>query len=1040
LDGVDTTPPVVSLTSFTGGGAYVGGIPQSITATVTDPDLAANPISTYYSTDGGSTWTLWLSDQANTGTYPITLPAIDSTTLRVKVTAIDAAGNVGSAESSTNFTVDTTPPVFTVAQMSLAGGAASTIGNYIPVAFTATDSAAPVSAYCLKYDSTSAPAAGDSCWVAVSPASSYAANVSFRLGFASGAYSVYVWAKNSAGLISALTNSGAGTLARDYETITFSPVPPPSLTGVTASANDGSIDLSVPMGNSVYIKWNASSAGTLEANPISIYYTTDDSTYTLVANNVLNVQNTGCTISGSETGCYQWSGGSPTSSYYRIRVGALDTNSRQSYQSTAPLNTTSTLRILAGVTDPGTGGSADAAVFMTQNMGSSYTYPGNLIVTNSGIVYFNDATRGLLKVDPTNGVQQLLIPRTGAVTDGAVPGTATLKYPFRITFDSQGRILVFDANVIRRYDPVAATITTIIGGGASTAATVAPLSLQITEVNNNGFNPMLFATPDGKIYFQASGYTGTTLAGGYNLRVYDPGTGMVTTLNFTGTGDHFSASQDITLCYGGQMGIGGTYDPVTGAIQRFIVDLSHSSAGCTDGVNGDHLTSIDPATNQPIGPFPAFGSGFYGQVVGANGVDYLFSRAANKIRKFDPATQDFIDVVGGSTNGVCADGTPAASCDIDVSDVYADGNGILYFLERGRIRTIDQSGNVQTFMGSGLTSGDGGPATSARMGTINDVKLWSNGGVDTVVFADNTQFRFREFPIGGNIATVAGNGSNVGGASTTVAANAQGISYGNCGGIMDLYLAVDPTNGTIYSGSRSADALSKIDRSTGKWVDLVGGGATDYSTAAADGLAGNQIDFSNCYNPMVVAYDGGSNLLVNKHRYYSNNDQDSFLKVYDTTTGTQTHLAGVPGVPAYEFSVDGTAGSTTNVPSSLESGEWDAYASRWIFASFNHPSEIRTQAVGGAIGTIATLANGQSSFAYRHDAANNVIYYCAAWGGNAGILQKYDVTTSTNTVLPWPIARMKCAGKGMIYSSSRGSLIFPFTQDGIGGVAEYLNP
>ena len=142
------------------------------------------------------------------------------------------------------------------------------------------------------------------------------------------------------------------------------------------------------------------------------------------------------------------------------------------------------------------------------------------------------------------------------------------------------------------------------------------------------------------------------------------------------------------------------------------------------------------------------------------------NRTSRTFTKYSAATKAFTTVIGGGTNGSCPDGTSATACDLDISDAFVDANGQVYYVERGRIRTIDQSGNIQTLMGSGLHSGDGGAATSARMGVVNDVKLWNNGASDLVVLADNTQFRIREFPIGGSINTIAGNGSNANPATT----------------------------------------------------------------------------------------------------------------------------------------------------------------------------------------------------------------------------------------------------------------------------------
>jgi hypothetical protein len=1025
---LDTVAPVVTLTSMTGGQYFAGGSAQAVTETVTDANLGSNPLTVSYSTDGGGTWTALVSAVAYSGSNPWTLPSIDSTTVQVKVTAVDQAGN-STTVTSANFTIDSTPPVLTASQLVLNGGTTPTLTNYIPVMFQATDTAAPVNGYCLKYNSTTAPLASDTCWVGITPASSFSANVNYRLGFASGSYSVYAWARNSAGLISGLTNSGAGTVGQDKGTIVFSPVAPPALTGVTASAVDGSVNLTITSGSDVYIKWNASSTGTLAGSPITIFYTTDDTNYTAIGTTFSNAVGAGCTLSGGQTGCYKWAGGSPTSTYYRIRVGAIDTNGRQSYQASQPINVGTKIQILAGATDPGTGGSGSAAYFGAGN------YPGgttpdtqSFVVTTAGVIYFADGVRGILKVDPNDGVQSLIIPKTGVTgIDGAVPG-ATVRNPLRLSFDSQSRLLIFDYDRIRRYDPVGNTLTTIIGGGVSSAATVAPLSLQFST-NYNNAHIFLYGAADGKIYFQSENYKYILLPN-YGLRVYDPGTNQVTTKNFSGTGDGLSSSQDLSQCYGGSLS--GSFNSVTGAPTKFVVSLGHGPAACPG--SGNYYSMMSPTTLQATGPFP--NTYVYDQdlSIGADGTLFQVSRAASTIRKFDPSTQTFSTIVGTGSNGTCADGTLATSCAVDPSDAFTDANGKFYYYERGKIRTVDQSNLVYTVTGSGLFTGDGGLATYARIGSITHLQLWNSGSGDNVIFSDNSEMRFREFSVGGNISTLAGNGSNSL-ANLTSSAASQGISYAASGGIDTLYFQVDPAVGTLYSGARWSKAFSRLDRTSGKWVDILGNGSTHYYDPTADGKVGNQIDFTG-YQGVPLGYDG-TNLYILK-TWYNNGYSDNMIKSYAISNGAQSAFAGLTGTGNFDgFSVDGTATSASTVPdgqSSWGSGIWDAFGARLVANTFAGAS-IRSLVPGGAVGTVAVLPFQPSSFTYRHDASNNMIYYCAA-----GALYKYNVTTTTNTALTLPITKMKCTGHGLAYSSSRSSLVFPFTQDGIGGVAEYLNP
>jgi hypothetical protein len=98
--------PVVTLTSPDGGEAWTAGSTQAITYTATDPDSgpSALTISLDYSTNSGGTWTSIATGQANTGSYSWTVPAVTTTTARVRVTASDGADQT-SDSSGANFSI-----------------------------------------------------------------------------------------------------------------------------------------------------------------------------------------------------------------------------------------------------------------------------------------------------------------------------------------------------------------------------------------------------------------------------------------------------------------------------------------------------------------------------------------------------------------------------------------------------------------------------------------------------------------------------------------------------------------------------------------------------------------------------------------------------------------------------------------------------------------------------------------------------------------------------------------------------------------------
>ena len=96
---LDVTAPSVSVTSPAGGEEWPQGSLHDITWTATD-NLAVSSVSLDYSAHGPSgPWVPVAQGLANTGSYPWTVPSLDSDSALVRVTAWDAANNSGAGTS-----------------------------------------------------------------------------------------------------------------------------------------------------------------------------------------------------------------------------------------------------------------------------------------------------------------------------------------------------------------------------------------------------------------------------------------------------------------------------------------------------------------------------------------------------------------------------------------------------------------------------------------------------------------------------------------------------------------------------------------------------------------------------------------------------------------------------------------------------------------------------------------------------------------------------------------------------------------------------
>ena len=108
---VDNTAPTVTLTSPNGGEKLRGSNSIDIIwQPATDTYLTNNPISLFYSLTDLDGWIPIALDQPNDGNYTWTIPPVNSQSIRMKVTAVDVAGNIGEDESDADCMIDSEAP------------------------------------------------------------------------------------------------------------------------------------------------------------------------------------------------------------------------------------------------------------------------------------------------------------------------------------------------------------------------------------------------------------------------------------------------------------------------------------------------------------------------------------------------------------------------------------------------------------------------------------------------------------------------------------------------------------------------------------------------------------------------------------------------------------------------------------------------------------------------------------------------------------------------------------------------------------------
>jgi sugar lactone lactonase YvrE len=168
----------------------------------------------------------------------------------------------------------------------------------------------------------------------------------------------------------------------------------------------------------------------------------------------------------------------------------------------------------------------------------------------------------------------------------------------------------------------------------------------------------------------------------------------------------------------------------------------------TEGLSGDG----GPAASARI--FNAHGIAF-----DALGNLYIADTDNWRIRKVD-ISGIITTVAGKGTEGFGGDGGAALSAELYPWGVALDPSGNLYIADGGnyRVRKVSTSGTIATVAGRGTRgfSGDGGPAPSAELGFTGGVALDSAGNT---YIADAENNRLRRVSTSGIISTVAGNGT-----------------------------------------------------------------------------------------------------------------------------------------------------------------------------------------------------------------------------------------------------------------------------------------
>ena len=323
----------------------------------------------------------------------------------------------------------------------------------------------------------------------------------------------------------------------------------------------------------------------------------------------------------------------------------------------------------------------------------------------------------------------------------------------------------------------------------------------------------------------------------------------------------------------------------TGATQAATGDISTVAGDGTAAFGGDGGPATSAQLNKPRGV-----------AVDSSGNLFIVDRVNNRIRKVD-TSGNISTVAGTGTAGFEGDGSAATSARLSFPfGVTVDSSGNLFIADRDnhRIRKVDTSGNISTVAGSGSGfgfSGDGGPATSAKLSFPTGVAVDSSGNL---FIADKDNERIRKVDTSGNISTVAGSGTAGFSGDGGPATSAKFL------GLTDV--AVD-SSGNLFIADQQNHRIRKVDTS-GNISTVAGSGNVGFGNGGFSG-DGAPATSARLDAPGGVAVDSSGNIFIADTNNYRIRKVD--------TSGTISTVAG-DGTAAFGGDGGAATGAQFNLP------------------------------------------------------------------------------------------------------------------------------
>jgi sugar lactone lactonase YvrE len=611
-------------------------------------------------------------------------------------------------------------------------------------------------------------------------------------------------------------------------------------------------------------------------------------------------------------------------------------------------------------------------------------YPGGVGVDASGNVFIADSSNERIReVAIATGVITTVAGSgtTGFGGDGGPATLAAMNLPYAVAADGHDNLFIADSNnnrvreIVVWNNPIIGAFSvlawTVNQPGYSSSASIIGGTAPYSNLSATGLPPGVTAALSGSTITLSGTPTSTGTYGNVTVGIQDAsGNTATSTFSITINAQPVLGTLAPTQWTAEVSGYTGAIPVSGGTAPLTVVSQANLPPGLSATISGTNVvftgipTTAGSYSNVQLTVQDAAGAAIGG----------TFSITINA-----PAPGSILTVAGTGTAGYSGDGGAANLAMLyqpRAVAVDASGNVFIADTVNSRVREIVKAtGNIVTVAGTGYSaySGDGGPATSARIFDPTGLAIDASGNI---FIADFANYRIREVvKATGNIITVAGNGSTTDSGDGGLATSAGLASPAS--------VAVD-ASGNLFIAEYSS-RVREVIAGTGTIVTVAGTGMPGYSGDNGPATA------AMLNSPYGVAVDAHGNLFIAD----SNNDR---IREVVQATG---NIITIAGTGAAGYSGDGGPATAAKLfaPDGLTV---DASGNVFIADTYN----FRVRAILQSSGNIVTVA-GNGTLGYSGDgsqatSANLSHAYGLAVDGSGNLFIADLDNNAVREVLPIP--------------------------------------